>query len=153
MFTTGVQGIHDKISLEISKEQLVEGYFNRGCLFILSRCVFKDNHLLRRHLIGWECKAMIEYLLIPPVDEYITLLLLACYYRAIIAIWHTEFHPVGMLASARRSRRNMWVILCLIWLLYSQCDRFDDALTCVIFYVMICITMKIRLAYWKNYFL
>ena len=30
MFTTGLQGIHNKISLEISKEQLVEGYFNRG---------------------------------------------------------------------------------------------------------------------------
>ena len=30
MFTTGLQGIHDKILLEISKEQLVEGYFNRG---------------------------------------------------------------------------------------------------------------------------
>ena len=26
MFTTGLQGIHDKISLAISKEQLVEGY-------------------------------------------------------------------------------------------------------------------------------
>ena len=25
MFTTGLQGIHDKISLEVSKEQLVEG--------------------------------------------------------------------------------------------------------------------------------
>ena len=37
MFTTGLQGIYDKISQEISKEQLVEGYFNRGWLFILSR--------------------------------------------------------------------------------------------------------------------
>ena len=37
MFTTGLQDIHDTISLEISKEQLVEGYFNRGWLFILSR--------------------------------------------------------------------------------------------------------------------
>ena len=37
MFTTGLQGIHDKISLEISNEHLVEGYFNRGWLFILSR--------------------------------------------------------------------------------------------------------------------
>ena len=36
MFTTGLC-IHDKISLKISKEQLVEGYFNRGWLFILSR--------------------------------------------------------------------------------------------------------------------
>ena len=36
MFTTGLQGIHDKISLELSKEELVEGYFNRGWLFILS---------------------------------------------------------------------------------------------------------------------
>ena len=30
MFTTGLQGIHDMISLEISKEQLVEGYFKRS---------------------------------------------------------------------------------------------------------------------------
>ena len=30
MFTTGWHGIHDIISLEKSKEQLVEGYFNRG---------------------------------------------------------------------------------------------------------------------------
>ena len=32
MFTTGLQGIHDKISLEIFKEQLaiVEEYFNKG---------------------------------------------------------------------------------------------------------------------------
>ena len=37
MFTTSLQVIHDKISLEISKEQLVEGYFNRGWLFILRR--------------------------------------------------------------------------------------------------------------------
>ena len=37
MFATGLQCVHDKISLEISKEQLVEGYFNRGWLFILSR--------------------------------------------------------------------------------------------------------------------
>ena len=41
MFTIGLQGIHDKISLEISKEQLVKGYFNRGWLFILSRCLFR----------------------------------------------------------------------------------------------------------------
>ena len=40
MFTTGLQGIHDKISLEISREQLVEGYFNRRWLFILSRWLF-----------------------------------------------------------------------------------------------------------------
>ena len=33
-----------EISLEISKEQLVEGYCNRGLLFILSRCVFKNNN-------------------------------------------------------------------------------------------------------------
>ena len=37
MFTTDLQGIRDKIPLEISKEQLVEGYLNRGWLFILSR--------------------------------------------------------------------------------------------------------------------
>ena len=30
MLTTGLQGMHDKTSLEISKEQLVEGYFNWG---------------------------------------------------------------------------------------------------------------------------
>ena len=30
MFTTSLQDIHNKISLELSKEQLVEGYFNRG---------------------------------------------------------------------------------------------------------------------------
>ena len=30
MFTNGLHGIPDEISLEISKEQLVEGYFNRG---------------------------------------------------------------------------------------------------------------------------
>ena len=30
MFTTVLQGIHDKISLEISKEQLVEGYLTGG---------------------------------------------------------------------------------------------------------------------------
>ena len=36
MFTTGLQGFHDKISLEISKEQLVEGDFKKGWLFILS---------------------------------------------------------------------------------------------------------------------
>ena len=29
--------LYDTISLEISKEQLVEGYFNRGWLFVLSR--------------------------------------------------------------------------------------------------------------------
>ena len=44
MFTTGLQGIHDKISLEISKEQLVEGYFNRGWLFLL--CVIEINNEL-----------------------------------------------------------------------------------------------------------
>ena len=60
MFTTGLQGIHDKISLEISKEKLVEGYFNRGRLFILSRWLFGYNHLLWRLLIGWKRKAMIE---------------------------------------------------------------------------------------------
>ena len=52
MFTTGLQGIHDKISLEISKEQLFEGYLNRGWLFILSRGLFRNNHLLWRLLIG-----------------------------------------------------------------------------------------------------
>ena len=41
-----------EISLEISKEKLVEGYYNRGLLFILSRCVFTNNNLLQRHLIG-----------------------------------------------------------------------------------------------------
>ena len=61
MFTTGLRGIHDEISLEISKEQLVEGYFNRGWLFILSRWLFGYNHLLWRLLIGWKRKAMIEY--------------------------------------------------------------------------------------------
>ena len=30
VFTTGLRGIHDEISLEISKEHFVEGYFNRG---------------------------------------------------------------------------------------------------------------------------
>ena len=30
MFTTGLQGIHDRISLEISKEQLVERLFQHG---------------------------------------------------------------------------------------------------------------------------
>ena len=37
MFTAGLQDMHDKISLEISKEQLVVGYFNRGWLFMFSR--------------------------------------------------------------------------------------------------------------------
>ena len=60
MFTAGLQGIHDKISLEISQKQLVEGYFNRGWLFILSRWLFRYDHLLPRLLIGWKCKAMIE---------------------------------------------------------------------------------------------
>ena len=64
MFTTGLQGIHDKISLEISKEQLVEGYFNRGWLFILSGCLFRNNHLLWRLLIGWKRKAMIKLCII-----------------------------------------------------------------------------------------
>ena len=63
MFTTGLQGIHDEMPLEISKEQLIESYFNRGWLFILSRWLFGYNHLLWRLLIGWKRKAMIEYFL------------------------------------------------------------------------------------------
>ena len=52
-----------EISLEISTEQLVDGYCNRELLFILSRCVFTNNSHLRKHLIGWKRKAMIELLI------------------------------------------------------------------------------------------
>ena len=53
MSSNGIQGILNRNIIRIiSKEKLVEGYCNRGLLFILSRCVFNNNNLLWRHLIG-----------------------------------------------------------------------------------------------------
>ena len=40
MFPTGLQGNNDRCIIRNIRDQLVEGYCNRGLLFILSRFVF-----------------------------------------------------------------------------------------------------------------
>ena len=59
MFPTALRGIHDRNITRKSGNNLLNGIETGGGL---SRCVFRNNNLQRRHLIGLKRKAMIEYL-------------------------------------------------------------------------------------------